>query len=73
MSPIPVAHHGCAVGFPLTAAGHSNALETLLEVLEQEAEDQRQWRIGRLRTASGFQQERPGEILEHDRVPLALR
>ena len=29
-----------------TAAGHSDALETLLEVLEQEAEDRRQRRIG---------------------------
>ena len=35
-----------------TAAGHGDALETLLEVLEQEAEDRRQRRIGRLRTAS---------------------
>ena len=34
-----------------TAAGHGDALETLLEVLEQEAEDRRQRRIGRLRTA----------------------
>ena len=35
-----------------TDAGHGDALETLLEVLEQEAEDRRQRRIGRLRTAS---------------------
>ena len=35
-----------------TAAGHGDALETLLEVLEQEAEDRRQRRISRLRTAS---------------------
>ena len=35
-----------------TATGHGDALETLLEVLEQEAEDRRQRRIGRLRTAS---------------------
>ena len=35
-----------------TGAGHGDALETLLEVLEQEAEDRRQRRIGRLRTAS---------------------
>ena len=34
-----------------TAAGHGGALEILLEVLEQEAEDRRQRRIGRLRTA----------------------
>ena len=35
-----------------TATGHGAALETLLEVLEQEAEDRRQRRIGRLHTAS---------------------
>ena len=35
-----------------TAAGQGHALETLLEVLEQEAEDRWQRRIGRLRTAS---------------------
>ena len=35
-----------------TAAVHGDALEPLLEVLEQEAEDRRQRRIGRLRTAS---------------------
>ena len=35
-----------------TAAGHGDALSTFLEVLEQEAEDRRQRRIGRLRTAS---------------------
>ena len=34
-----------------TAAGHGDALPTLLEVLEQEAEDRRQRRIGRLRTS----------------------
>ena len=35
-----------------TDAGHGDALETLLEVLEQEAEDRRQRRISRLHTAS---------------------
>ena len=35
-----------------TAAGHGDTLETLLKVLEQEAEHRRQRRIGRLRTAS---------------------
>ena len=35
-----------------TAAGHGDALSTFLEVLEQEAEDRRQRRIGRLRTTS---------------------
>ena len=35
-----------------TAAGHGDALSTFLEVLEQEGEDRRQRRIGRLRTSS---------------------
>ena len=43
-----------------TAAGHGDALETLLEVLEQEAEDRRQRRIGRLRTASRLPAGKPG-------------
>ena len=56
-----------------TAAGHGAALETLLEVLEQEAEDRRQRRIGRLRTASRLPAGKTWETFEHDRVPLALR
>ena len=56
-----------------TAAGHGDALETLLEVLEQEAEDRRQRRIGRLRTASRLPAGKTWETFEHDRVPLALR
>ena len=35
-----------------TAASQGDALSTFLEVLEQEAEDRRQRRIGRLRTSS---------------------
>ena len=35
-----------------TAAGHGDALSTFLEVLEQEGEDRRQRRIGRLRISS---------------------
>ncbi len=35
-----------------TRAGHPDALQSLLEVLEQEAEDRRQRRIIRLRRAS---------------------
>ena len=57
----------------LTAAGHGAALETLLEVLEQEAEDRRQRRIGRLRAASRLPAGKTWETFEHDRVPLALR
>ena len=56
-----------------TAAGHGDALETLLEVLEQEAEDRRQRRIGRLRTASRLPAGKTWETFEHDRAPLALR
>ena len=56
-----------------TAAGHGDVLETLLEVLEQEAEDRRQRRIGRLRTASRLPAGKTWETFEHDRVPLALR
>ena len=56
-----------------TAAGHGDALETLLEVLEQEAEDRRQHRIGRLRTASRLPAGKTWETFEHDRVPLALQ
>ena len=57
-----------------TAAGHGDALETLLEVLEQEAEDRRQRRISRLRTrvqAAGGQdlgnlRARPGASVSSD-------
>ena len=56
-----------------TAAGHGHALETFLEVLEQEAEDRRQRRIGRLHTASRLPAGKTWETFEHDRVPLALR
>ena len=56
-----------------TTAGHGDALETLLEVLEQEAEDRRQRRIDRLRTASRLPAGKTWDTFEHDRVPLALR
>ena len=54
------------------AAGHCDALETLLEVLEQEAEDRRQRRIGKLRTASRLSADKTWETFEHHRMPLAL-
>ena len=57
----------------LTAEGHSVALPTFLEVLEQEAEDRRQQRISRLRTASRLPVGKTWETFDHDRVPLALR
>ena len=56
-----------------TAAGHGDALPTFLEVLEQEAEDRRQRRIGRLRTASRLPAGKTWETFEHDRVPVSLR
>ena len=43
---------GAEAGHRFTAAGHMDALHTLVEVLEQEAEDRRQRRIIRIRRAS---------------------
>ena len=43
---------GAEAGPRFTAAGHTDALVTLVEVLEQEAEDRRQRRIIRIRRAS---------------------
>ena len=54
-------------------AGHSDALPTFLEVLEQEAEDRRHRRINRLRQASRLPSGKTWETFEHHRVPLALR
>ena len=56
-----------------TAAGHGDALATLLEVLEQEAEDRRHRRINRLRQASKLPSGKTWETFEHHRMPLALR
>ena len=56
-----------------TAAGHGDALSTFLEVLEQEAEDRRQRRIDRRRTASRLPSGKTWETFEHDRMPLSLR
>ena len=56
-----------------TAAGQGDALSTFLEVLEQEAEDRRQRRIGRLRTTSRLPAGKTWETFEHDRVPLSLQ
>ena len=56
-----------------TAAGHGDALGTLLEVLEQEADDRRQRRTGRLRTASRLPAGKTWETFEHERVPLSLQ
>ena len=56
-----------------TTAGHGDALSTFLEVLEQEAEDRRQRRIGRLRATSRLPAGKTWETFEHDRVPLRLQ
>ena len=56
-----------------TAAGHGEALSTLLEVLEQEAEDRKQRRIIRRRRESRLPSGKTWETFEHDRVPMALR
>ena len=56
-----------------TEAGHGDALPTLLEVLEQEAEDRRQRRIIRLLRESRLTLGKTWETFEHHRMPLALR
>ena len=56
-----------------TRAGHPDSLPTLLEVLEQEAEDRRQRRIIRLRRASKLPAGKTWDTLEHDRLPVRLR
>ena len=59
--------------YRFTVAVAGDALETLLEVLEQEAEDRRQRRINKLRNESRLPSGKTWETFEHDRVPLALR
>ena len=57
---------------PDSPAGHGDVWNPLVKC-EQEAEDRRQRRIGRLRTASRLPAGKTWETFEHDRVPLALR
>ena len=52
---------------------HGDALPTLLEVLEQEAEDRRQRRIVRLLRESRLPLGKTCETFEHHRMPLVLR
>lgn len=54
-------------------AGHADALESLVEVLEMEAEDRRQRRITRLRRASKLPPGKTWDTFEHDRLPIRLR
>ena len=56
-----------------TAAGHGDAWSTFLEVLEQEAGDRRQRRIGRRRKVSKLPSGKTWETFEHDRMFLSLR
>ena len=56
-----------------TAAGHGDALATLLEVLEEEAEDRRHRRIDRLRKEARLPSGKTWETFDHDRIPLVLR
>ena len=55
------------------AAGHTDALVTLVEVLEQEAEDRRMRRVDRLRRASKLPAGKTWDTFEHDRAPAQLR
>ena len=54
-------------------AGHADALPTLMEVLEQEAEDRRIRRVDRLRRASKLPAGKTWDTFEHDRAPVRLR
>ena len=54
-------------------AGHADALPTLVEVLEQEAEDRRIRRVDRLRRASKLPAGKTWDTFEHERVPVKLR
>ena len=54
-------------------AGHADALPTLVEVLEQEAEDRRIRRADRLRRASKLPAGKTWDTFEHERAPVRLR
>ena len=54
-------------------AGHSDALVTLMEVLEQEAEDRRVRRVDRLSRASKLPAGKTWDTFEPDRAPVQLR
>ena len=55
-----------------TRAGHGEALSSLLEVLEMEAEDRNQRRTTRLRNASKLPAGKTWGTLERDRLPSGL-
>jgi len=56
-----------------TRAGHGDALSSLLEVLEMEAEDRKQRRTARLRNASKLPAGKTWGTLERDRLPAGLK
>jgi DNA replication protein DnaC len=56
-----------------TRAGHSDALTSLLEVLEMEAEDRRERRTARLRQASKLPVGKTWGTFERDRLPVHLK
>ena len=56
-----------------TRAGHGEALQSLLEVLEMEAEDRMQRRVTRLRRASRLPPGKTWATFEHGRLPVRLR
>src|SRR6266853_760667 len=53
-------------------AGQADALETLLEVFEMEAQDRRERRVDRLRRASGLPPAKTFDTLELKRLPRKL-
>ena len=53
--------------------GHGEALDTLLEVLELEAEDRQQRRITRLRRASRLAPGKTWDAFQHHRLPAKLQ
>ena len=64
---------GAEVVNRFTRAGHDDALSSLLEVLEMEAEDRKQRRAARLRKASKLPVGKTWGTLECDRLPTRLK
>ena len=54
-------------------AGHADALETLVEVMEQEVEDRGIRRVDRLRRASKLAASKTWDTFEHDKTPVQVR
>ncbi len=56
-----------------TKAGHMDALESLAEVLEMEADDRKQRRVSRLRRASKLPVGKTWDTFEHEMLPIRLK